>query len=112
MLNTHLEHAVDAEGVLELVVRDGVALVTVEMRKRILEPCGNARGKQPSEAKFEFKCDNVTVWTFMCESWPKVAQVVRSCLQNAEVEQFKMQVAKGVLSVRHRIAHAITPSFQ
>ena len=73
------------------------------------------RGKQPLDTKFEFKCDNVTVWTFMCESWPKVAQVVRSCLQNAEVEQFKMQVAKGVtgvLCVRHRIAQAMTPSFQ
>ena len=43
VLNTHLEHAVDAEGVLELIVRDGVALVPVEMRKRTLEPCANTR---------------------------------------------------------------------
>ena len=67
MFSTHLEHAVDAEGVLELIVGDGVALVPVEMRKRVLEPCASTRGKQPSETKFEFECDNVTVWTFMTE---------------------------------------------
>ena len=68
MFNTHLEHAVDAEGVLELVVRDGVALVPVEMRKRILEPCTSTwKAPSASETKFEFECDNVTVWTFMTE---------------------------------------------